>query len=114
MKRLFYILLLSILFTSCYKEKVPLFGYTKWEYKGDIFDNEITATVTTFNFPTNDTVLIYEDEVLFGKFYYEFTSFTTKGYVKEHDMYFMRDKEDEDNKMTLFYNKGEYSFKRSK
>lgn len=105
--RIFFYLFTVMFFFSCYKYEVPLFGYTKWEYKGDVIKNDITANSTIFDFITNDSVYIYEDDKLTDKLNYSFSVINRRGSIVKHNLQFERRN---DNEMKVDHSGESYFF----
>lgn len=94
-------------FFSCYKYEIPLFGYTKWEYKGDVIKNDINANSTIFDFITNDSVYIYENDKLTDKLDYSFSVINRMGSITKYNLQFERKN---DNEMLVKHAEKSYIF----
>lgn len=89
-KKIYLPIFVAFILVSCYRVEIPLFGGTSWEFNGKVIESDINAKNTQFVFVSNDTLEIYEDDILSKKYFYDFNYFTRKGYVKEQNFYFER------------------------
>lgn len=115
MKKLFTLISLVLILSSCYKVEIPLFGGTAWEYNGDVVINNVTASKTIFKFINNNVIEIYEDGKLLDETTYEFDLFTRKGYISKYKLTFHRTNEqDKKSDMKVIYNTTDFLFKEIK
>lgn len=69
------VVLLALSLVACtYTHDVFTLEGTQWVYEGDIIENDINAGVTEMKF-TDNTVVLFENEIPIAKSGYEFNSF---------------------------------------